>query len=123
MTKEQRVVIEKTRDMFAWLSERPTASKLDYLMEIKEEKYPVSFCYCCEYVWNHNGHQVPACCGASRVANKEDLDLCPLKTLWPKGCMDESSPFKRWSSRWMSEKSRPAALKIVNHCDKMLEEE
>lgn len=134
MKNDEKLVIKRTEKMWKWLAANPNARKVDYFIEEGIKKVPLHECYCCEYVGKKFkiGLYGMLCSQIEDVKKyeieeninlaQEMLNACPLKELWPKGCIAKGSAFKNWCADIILPIERSKhALKIANFCQKLLD--
>jgi hypothetical protein len=115
--------------LWKWLARNPDSRKDDWPGWDRLDRC-ASGCPCCQYVKNEAFSRYPAVgwnadCSVGGLTYA--LSLCPLKSLWPKGCMDLSSPFFAWAefnySRQPYEARIKASLQIVEAAKKLLKQQ
>lgn len=86
--------LEITHEMWSWLAENPTKKKKDWIQKFHPELEDMdSECSCCQFVSIVRNYNF----GALACSEGNDSTfLCPLYSLWPKGCNHIDSPFYRW---------------------------
>jgi hypothetical protein len=106
----KRAALELCRDLWQWLSENPGSTKS--MAPFPEIYRMQSMCPCCEYDSRTQRHL---------GTNTNPCHYCPLKKLWPKGCLKENSPYKVWCRDYVPfDVHAQAARQIVAACDVLL---
>ena len=55
--------------------------------------------------------------------NVDCIGICPMKSLWPRGCEHPSSPYAKWKDFYLGDAGyRENAEEIADHAKKLLEE-
>ncbi len=89
--------------MWRWLEQNPDKIKFNYFQEQFKPnyKYPAGRCWACQYVKENIKDFIAIDCAHGKQA--EALAICPLKDLWPDGCMNNESPYLTYESLFLSE--------------------
>lgn len=128
MKLSKKQTLEKCRDMWQWLAERPNEHKVGYFMTGKQfpphpSEVPVNLCYACEY---------------TAIAGYVFCSTCPLLNLWCPGlspvtaslmqiegncpCEQSESTYYKWIHADISDKGK-YAQEIADYCTLLLEKE
>jgi len=112
----KRAALRMTASLWRWLSLNTSQGKESW-PGWTSDNLCVSACPCCEYVKQRTGHN-PTCAGFSRRDNAfTDREKCPLKTLWPEGCVD--GVFGDWHrSERVSLKRRAELARLISNAAK-----
>jgi hypothetical protein len=77
----------------------------------------INDCPCCQYVLEQT-NQVPLCaekglCRSSKIFETHRA-LCPLRSLWPDGCLTAGSPYLKWVMAGRKKATRVLAKQIAD---------
>ncbi len=111
----RKKALEITRDLWDWLAKHPSKRKEDWVgWEYNGGKIGTmsNNCPCCEYIGFIPLKDIPLKDNCS--------EICPLKNLWKKGCMIETSAFQRWYVSKDERIKQKYAKQIADACRKEL---
>lgn len=100
--------------MWDWLAENPVKHKEDWI-KLKEidKSYLKNECPACQYVIEQD--EIPD----SHIDGKDRCAaVCPMKSLWPRGCCTIDSPYQEWrENKRLGAKTAASirAREIANH--------
>jgi len=97
------------RDMWKWLADNPKEEKDNYF-SVHNLEDVAGDCYLCEFT-NTRG-----------LASHKCSEACPIFFVWPNGCSSHPSPYYDWSVATTDDKKSMSACRIVEACEKALEE-
>jgi hypothetical protein len=133
--------LEETWKMWQWLTNNSyITTKHDVPSHLKPSSYlgglAINLCSCCEFVNNHTAietkNNFP--CGNtdkdelkefyhySLESGRRQIQLCPLKSLWPQGCEHSSSPYTMWQEAEDEKERKEAAQQIADAALRLLTE-
>jgi hypothetical protein len=88
--------LEKCEQLWTWLADNPNESKFAWPGWEDDLEFAIAACPCCQYVNQQFPHSfLPGPC--SKGERPEWLAVCPLKSLWPKGCCNGNTVFTAWT--------------------------